>query len=352
MPDYFEEGFVYRTPSWHRKETLLMKRLVLPDDRDEAMLLAGHDFQVIERGAGSVGLPIANIDAWDGDAVRVGGEWHAFTNEPGKKALYIDQPRGDGFGPVHGNFLEMPNSTYHPIQNSVGWDLLEAIAGEGAKLETGLTLKKGALCVVTVYLDEPFTIAGDDSPQLPYIAARWYHNGTGALSTRSFFTRIVCANTDAIAEGEAKKLGTDFTFKHTKNWEQHVEDAKLAIRGLRVHAEEFQALSDELASLKVTPGQRELFVETLLPMPPTALISKRVKSNVEGARALVRGVFDSPTVPEAHQFTGYGLRLAGVEYLDHLRGWRNSDTYVGRQLLKTEPAKTALTAMIREIAKA
>ena len=359
MPAYFNEGFAYREASWHRQETLLMERLTLPEDREEAMLLAGHDFDIVERQNGNVGRKLDTREQRDAAisegraVVFVGGEWHTFDLREEKKGLYIRQLRKDADGnvvpgPVHGNHLEVVNSSMATIPNSIGWDLLEIIAGEGAKLETGMTLKDGALCVVTVYLDEPFQLPGDDSVTLPYIAARWAHDGSGALSTRSFMTRIVCANTDAIAEGEAKKLGTDFTFRHTKNWKEKVEDAKLAIRGLRTHAQEFVALSEELAEIKVTPEQRELFVTELLPMPPQALISERVMQNVEEARAKVRATFDGPTIPEAHKLTGYGLRLAGVEYLDHLRGYRDSDTYVGRQLLKTEPAKTKLTQIIKD----
>lgn len=354
--DYFEEGFCVRTPSWHQKETLVMDELILPRDRDEAMLLAGHDFTVNERPNGNVGRELTieefNEATTAGrNVVFVGGKPHTFDLREEKKGLYISQPRGDDFGPLHGNFIQVVNNSMAIIPNEVGWDLLELIVGEGAKLDTGLTLKGGEVCVVTAFLDEPVTIPGDDSVVLPFLVVRWYHGG-GAMTTRSTSVRVVCANTDEAAAFQSAKYGTDFTFRHSANWKERVEDAKLAVQGLRDSFEEYTELARELTKIKVTKEQRELFVTTFLPIPPEALISDRVVKNVETARAAVRGILDGSTVPDAHKFTAYGLRLAGIEYLDHLRGYRNHDTYVGRQLLRTEPAKVKLAAMIKEVVKA
>ena len=82
-------------------------------------------------------------------------------------------------------------------------------------------------------------------------------------------------------------------------------------------------MSSEPATIPVTVQQRELFVTQFLPMPPEVLVSERVERNVEHGRAVVRNLFQGPTIPEPHKLTAYALRLAGVEYLDHLRGYRN-----------------------------
>jgi phage/plasmid-like protein (TIGR03299 family) len=251
-----------------------------------------------------------------------------------------------------GDILNVVRSSYEVIQNDVGWDIVDMIIGEGAKYETGITLKDGAVCLVTAWLDEPVQITGDDSATLPYLVVRWTHDGSGSLVARSTTVRVVCANTDSLSAAEARRNGTEYRFRHTKNVKSRIEDAKMAIKGLRDDFATFTRLSEELAQTPVTVGQRELFVCSLLPMPPEALISDRVVENVETARRAVRNLFTGPTIPEAHKLTAYGLRLAGVEYLDHLRGYRSKDTYVGRQLLRDEPAKVKLAALIREVVKA
>lgn len=320
LPAYFNQGFFVRKPAWHSLGTVLED---FPG-REEAMRLAGHDFEVIERPVQVVG---------NESAILV----------PGWKALVKSGTT---------DILNVVRDSYTVIQNSVGWDIVDAIVGEGAKYETGITLKDGGVCVVTAWLDEPVTISGDDSPILPYLAVRWTHDGSGSLSARSTTVRVVCANTDNLSMAESKALGTEYTFRHTKNVMDRIEDAKMAIKGLRIHHEEYVALAEELAKTPITKEQRELFITQLLPVPPEAFTSERVMNNVEEARNCVRGLFDGPTIPEAHKLSAYGLRLAGVEYLDHLRGYRNSDTYVGRQLLRTEPAKEKLTTLIKEVVAA
>jgi hypothetical protein len=74
-----------------------------------------------------------------------------------------------------------------------------------------------------------------------------------------------------------------------------------------------------------------------------------VQSNVAKAEAKVKALFDGPTIPEAHRFTAYGLHMAGVEYLDHVRKAQSPESHVGRTLLRDEPAKARLTPLIRDI---
>jgi len=331
MPAFFDQGFTVRIPAWHQLATVLEDY----PGREEAMELAGHDYRVLE-------FPVR----LDGEAPpdEITEQWTIEFGSPFDtwKALIHEKT---------GAVLNIVRDSYTVIQNEVGWDIIDALVGEGARYETGITLKNGAVCLVTVMLDEPVQISGDDSLILPYGVVRWAHDGTASMSCRSTSVRVVCSNTDEASAMQAKKLGTDFTFKHTKNVMEKIEDAKMAIRGIRLGHEEFVRLSEELAKQKVTVEQRELFVTEFLPMPPTALISDRVVANVEQGRTLVRNLFDGPTIPEKHKLTAYGLRLAGVEYLDHLRGYNNNDTYVGRQLLRTEPAKKQLGKLIREVVK-
>jgi len=89
-----------------------------------------------------------------------------------------------------------------------------------------------------------------------------------------------------------------------------------------------------------------------VPKPAAEVISDRVLDNIMSARARVRGLFETPSIPEAHKNTAYGLVLAGGEYLDHLRGYNNSDTYLNRTLLREESLKARLIPMVRELVAA
>lgn len=327
MPAYFEQGFMVRQPAWHGLGVVL-------DDypgREEGMRLAGHDFEVVEH-------EIAVVHRFDDVPDPL------YAAAKGWKALVKS---------TDGTLLNVSRESYGVVQNSVGWDIVDAIIGEGAKYETGLTLKGGAVCCVLAWLDEPVTIPGDDSPLLPFLNVSWSHDGSSAITARSTSVRVVCWNTQSLAEAEGRRLETDFTFRHSKKVMERIEDAKMAIHGLRTQHEEFVALAEELAKQPVTTQQREYFIQDLVPMPPVrAAVSDRVVKNVDEARAAIRALFDGPTIPEPHRFTAYGLHLAGVEYLDHLRGWRNQETYFGRAMLRREPAKAKLATIIREVVKA
>lgn len=320
--------FLVRKPAWHRFGTVLQDY----PGREEAMRLAGHRFVVIERAP-----------YWypDEDSIN--------TARIPKQKLLVKQDMDSGeLTP-----LKVMDESYTVVQNEICWDLIDALIGEGVKYETGGTLDDGALCFVTAWLDEPGTVTGDDSPTWPYGFVNWGHTGNGSITAGSSSIREVCANTVAMAEQDAEAGGRLFRFRHTKNVMSRVEDAKLVIRGISAAHNDYMELAEELAQIRVSENQRELFVSLLIPTPPEALISERVMGNIEKAREQVRGILtEGNTVPEYHQLTAYGLMQAGVEYLDHLRGYRSDYTYMGRTLLRPEPLKAKLVPLIREVARA
>jgi len=345
MPALFESGFFVREPAWHGEGIVL-------DDypgRDEAMRLAGHDFKVIERPFAIVGRQIEDGLNDNGPTV-ISTEGNVFTAKAadGWKAL------------VHGGngaLLNVVKDTYQVIQNDVAYDVAELLFDQGFQYETGITLDGGALCALTLKLDEPIVLPGDDSPVLPFGCLSWSHDGTSSLRVRSGAIRQVCANTVAASEAEGKKLGTDFTFRHTKNVHARIDEAKAAVRGARQNFDVYREAMIELGKIKVTPEQRDLFVSTIIGdkgglLSTNEATTQRVKNNLEAERAKINGLFFGPTIPEAHNLTAYGLHLAGVEYFDHLRAYRSKDSYVKRTLIADNPAKANLVRTIREVVAA
>jgi phage/plasmid-like protein (TIGR03299 family) len=330
MSHYFTQGFSVRDSMWHK----LGETLDEYPGREVGMVKAGHDFEVIEHHV-LLGRPISEPSG----RFEVGHTMQSF------KALVNSK---------NGAQYHVPKEGFGVVQNSVGWDIVDAMVGNDPNIryETGLTLKDGAVCVVLAWLDEPVTIPGDNSQILPWVCVSWVHDGSGSVKARSTSIRTVCWNTFSAAEAQGLRNDTEFTFRHTRNVMERIEEAKLAIRGIRPAHEEYVELARDLAEIEVTEEQRKVFVEQMIPMPDEALISNRVKGNIESARADLRSLFSSETIPEAHRFTGYGLHLAGGEYLDHIRPFRTPETKFGRSLLRREPAKAKLTKLIREVAKA
>lgn len=340
MPSLFDQGFVVRYPAWHGLATVLQD---FPG-REEAMRLAGHDFEIIEgevyttdtsTPAEILGVPVISQLA------------------PGYKALIKKQLRApEDCDETNGKLLAIVRSTYGTVQNPTPWDIIDAlVARPNVNYETGATLDDGAHCFVTAWVDEPVEIPGDPSPIYPYIAVNWRHDGLGAIKAIRTKVREVCANTVALAEAEASRTGMEFTFRHTRNVMDRIADAKMVLAGIGDSQTRFAELANELAELAINDNQRVAFVNQFIPTPPESLISERVRKNVAEARAKVTGlILTSPTVPDAHRDTGWGMFLAGTEYLDHLRGYRNTNTYLNRTLLTHETLKDALLPLIRECA--
>jgi phage/plasmid-like protein (TIGR03299 family) len=238
---------------------------------------------------------------------------------------------------------------YAVFQNEELWSLTEAIIDQpNVAWETGGTLKDGKVVWILATLDEPFTIKGDESPMLPFIVATASHDGTVGISVRNTNVRVVCWNTLDASASDAKHTGREFTFRHTKNLGDRIETAKKVIAGSKDTTLRFRELAEDLAEVPFGEVAWEKFLVEFIPEPAGMVVSDRVKGNIEEARSKVRAIMQSQSVPEAHKFTGYGALQTGIEYLDHLRGYRDHGTLLGRTLIKPEPLKDKLVPLIRE----
>jgi len=337
MPALFEQGFFVREPAWHKLGVVLDEY----PGRELAMRLAGHDWDVIE-------IPL--LGEFSNEILAAAGQ---AQNENGRG--FMKRVSGSVLHVRSDNLFELAthSTTFERILNSTAYDVAEILFDQGFQYEAGITVDGGRTCAITLKLDEPITITGDDSVVLPYGCLSWAHDGSASLKVRSGTIRQVCANTIAMSEAEGSKLGTDFTFRHTKNVHERIEDAKKAIHGVREALDVYREVAEELAAQPVTPGQRDWFVSTIIGdrdgrISRNVDSSDRVKDNVERERAKINSLFFGPTVPEDHRLTAYGLWVAGGEYFDHLRNYRSVDSYVRRTLLTDSREKASLRNTISE----
>jgi phage/plasmid-like protein (TIGR03299 family) len=326
-----DQMYSVRDAPWHLgRGTNVLMLDTAPETRMARIDAAGHAFAVEEHDV--------YVRTEDAEARE---RFETFPKINGWKALI----RSDTTDVLH-----VARGSYEVVQNIVGHELFEALS-HGARLDdgTGGTVKGGAVCYLSAQVDEPHQVIGDDSPIYPYVVVLWTHDGSGALQARRTSVRPVCWNTISLGEAEARRSGRNFTFRHTKNVLARIEEAKRVIAGAREETAAFVELANELAGIPVTDDQRERFVTAFIPRPEAQVISDQVLDNILRERSKVRAIFDGPTITETHRNTAYGLVQAGVEYLDHLRAYRNGDTYLGRTLLRDEPLKRKLVPMVREL---
>lgn len=327
MSHYFEEGFSVREKMWHGLGTVLEDY----PGRDEAMRLAGHDFEVTEH-------EVYTIEQF--------GELPVYKQVKGFKELRNSKT---------GKSLNVVKNSYGVVQNDMLWDIVDALVDQpNVKYETAGVLKEGAVLWVLAKLDEPFQVKGDDSLIFPYITASTTHDGTGACRAESTDIRVVCWNTFSMSQARSNRAGTSFTFKHTKTVRDRIEDAKEAIRGVRAQHHDFMELAQELAEITMRQDQIQKFLERMIPMPQAqidgVMVSDRVAHNIEEARNAVKAILNSQTTADAHRNTGFGVWQAGIEYLDHVRGTKGDAklSKFNRSIMSQPATKSKLATLVRE----
>jgi phage/plasmid-like protein (TIGR03299 family) len=328
MPANFEKGFVVREPAWHGLAVVLDHY----PGREEAMKLAGHDFNVIE-------LPVLVATP-----LEVGGVVVAQQNVEAKgwKALLREDTMA---------IIAVVKDSYEIIQNAQIWDILDALLDQpDVQYETGGTLRGGAQVWALARFKEPLHVSGDDSDIRTFLNVSTTHDGTGAAKAFPTNIRTVCENTMSAGLTEAAQAGLIYTFRHTKNVKDRIEFARSAIGMAKREANVFLEIAEELAAQTVTYTQVRDFLTRFIPAPPEVLTTDRVKANIEEARVQVLDCLDnSPSVAQNHRRTAYGLLCAGSEYLDHLRTYRTEETHFRRCIMDTSRAKNQLLTIIKDV---
>lgn len=331
MPAYFDTGFSVRKPAWHG---LGLVPDTYPESVEQAREWAGLTWEPK--------LVEAFIKVATPTGVGPNGELY-------EEATYLPMPSRIVVRDDTNGFLGAVSPEYQPIGNGTMFDFLSALVGQGCQFETAGSVKDGATVWALAYLPEPYTLPGDDSESLPFVAVTNAHDGTGSFRAMATQVRIVCWNTVQAAHADSGKRGTYYEFRHQGNVMDRVEQAKAAIKGVRHDTEQWIALAAELLGMTVSSIQLDHFISEFIPMPEADTISPRVRANIDRARDTFRQVYLSAVTNQAHVGTALGLVNASVEYLDHLRGYRNQDTYLGRQILRPEPLKAKAVSIARAV---
>lgn len=318
MPANFSAGFSVREAMWHGLGE------VLPENPDWDALPA--------------------LAGWPQEVVR-----SPITAEYGGKSLEVETHSmltgvwEDGTT----RFLFPQAETYGIVQPNEVRDILQAIAGEGALIETAGMLKDYKQMWALARLPREYEVPGDDSAYNAYVSVHNSYDGSLSLQAARHGVRVVCANTQDLALTEAEGRGSLYRWKHTEGIKDRLEEAKRVVIGTDQAMLEFVELAKELVKKPVKDEGVKLFLEDFIPAPPAALVTDRAMANIEEARAQVRSILNGETGTVAPKLghTSYGLWLAGVEYLDYVRPSRSQATMFGRAILSPDKSKAKVLAL-------
>lgn len=353
MSALVESMFSVRQMPWHREGVILDE---YPGSWAQARIPAGLEWEPIEAPVYRVlsrntrEVPVLELYGMDGDEPiykQVGTEVIEIPRVEENKA-HKHIVRSD-----NGNILAVNSKGYTIIDNTEMGEIFESVLGASTniKYETAGSLDGGKMTWALAMLDEPIELPGDTSATYPYLALTTRHDGTAGCTLRATAVRIVCANTFNAAEMEGQRHGATFSFRHSANWKDRIEDARAAVTGARKQMKAYSELATELLGIPFSAPQRELFVTAFIPTPPAGAVTERVMANTVEAQERLRKLFASETtINIAH--TAYGAVQAAGEYLDHVRGARSWETRLGRTLIKPEPLKRKALTLVREIVAA
>jgi phage/plasmid-like protein (TIGR03299 family) len=209
-------------------------------------------------------------------------------------------------------YLGVVGANYTPVQNEQHCELLNTLVDEsGAHFETAGSLKGGRHVFVTMRLPQTMRIADTDAVDL-YIAGCNSHDGSSAFRLLVTPTRIVCANTQAMALDNAR---TSYSIRHTAGAKGRIAQARKALGLVWRYAEEFERAAERMINETLTIGAFEKVCHELWPIEPNP--STRTKNNHDRRSTTLRYLFTEADTQANIRGTAWaGLQAVG-EYLDH-----------------------------------
>lgn len=348
MPAYFETGFSVRQPMWHGEGEILED---YPESWDAARLAAGLMWEPVK-------APVYDAPRIVEQGVEIPADWVVLDADAGDGNMRV-LPTIDGYTAVKRDdtmmTLGVPTSSWEPITHAQMGDLCEAFTeawtkvGATVHFETAGSIDEGRKTWALVWLDEPYTIPGDDSETYPFAAMLNDHTGKGSAKLLPTQVRVVCWNTWNAASAAGDRTGHQVIIRHTGNVADRIEQAKEGLRAMRDEVKDWQMLAADLAGINIDDAVVRTFLEQFIPTPENATDRTR-NSRAERQATFMRLYNDSPTVAPLPD-TAYKLTQAAGEYLDHLRPYRHRDTYLARTMFRPEPIKAGVIKLVRDIAQ-
>lgn len=218
--------------------------------------------------------------------------------------------------------LGIVGNRYHIIQNSDAFAVMDNIVGDDkAKFVSAGVLGHGEAIFITAKLPDDIKIAGDKV--IPYFHFLNYHDGSGSAKVYSAVTRQVCANTVAMALGEAKKAKRMFNIRHTRNYADRLKEAEKALGMIREYAETFEVFANKLLNIKFSETDFEKMMDHLMVEPEDK--DTKAFTLVDRERGKLHQAHMAVDLSNI-QYTAWGAYNAVADYADHMRLSRGDET--------------------------
>lgn len=330
MAHHFDTGMFARKPAWHELGNVLPD---WPGTFEQAREFAGLTWDVESS-------PIYALD----------------TDSEGQPVFHRTYQEIEGWKRITRNdtgaILSIQKDSYAVIGNGEFGNIIDYVMNghiqgtTNLKFETLISLHGGKQIIATMYLDEPITLPGDPSETYPYMVFVSRHDGLGGMKLGPTAVRVVCANTQAIAEKQMDRHGFAFTIRHTNNWADRIEQARIAVAASMGAFKDWEVMANNFAKYPIWIHEVEDFMDKWLPFSTN--MTDRQRQNMSDRRAQFIELYAGPTC-EGIAGTKWGLLQAAIEMVDHFQPAHNLDTRVGRTLTRVDSSKALALSIVSKL---
>lgn len=194
---------------------------------------------------------------------------------------------------------------YVPSQNETAFAFADALLGHGIQFDAAGAYANDTKVFLTAKLPNGITVEGTDDSLDLYLLFRNSHDGSSAETAMVTPVRLACTNMMNLA---TKSAVSQWSCRHTASAEEKRNEAARTLKLVDAYTQEFQAITSQLRDTEVDLAGFE-----------------RLISEVTTSERNRAGMLDtwkiSPTVDRS---TGWGAINAIGEYMEHLRGGRQT----------------------------
>lgn len=261
----------------------------------------------------------------------------AYFHGLGGKLTPVHPPRFAVMRDSDGKCVGEVGKSFQILQNREAFDGMDAWLQDGRlRYETAGALYDGARIFILARLGDDFLIGGKD-PVTPYVLLLNGHDGTKSLTVKPVTTRVVCANTLAVALGERT---TEIAIRHTKTMHDRLADSGKAL-GLASKRQAAMAEAfEKLAQTKATEELAARVMDIVAPAPTADegdIVTKRKQEERLAMWKLLNGAPAERS--KSVQFAGgadnrWGLFNWASEWIDWLEPRKGQDMANGGNLEK------------------
>ncbi len=230
-----------------------------------------------------------------------------------------------------GRYLGVVGADYTPVQNREVFRFFADLAEDKRfTIETAGSFQGGKIVWAMAHLPDLGIHIGDDESKT-YLFISNGHTGNKTLTVAPTTIRIICQNTLALAEAQARGrrkhpgLSGGFTVRHTPGIRAALDDIRNAYAQAIASQKTTQQIYQHLASVPLTSQLERQFMTRLFGTPAPGE-SGRTTTIREHREARLAGILASPTSQvRGTRDSAFSLFQSIVEYVDHDRTTRTHD---------------------------